>query len=297
MTERPFARKRSGGPKTAAGKAVVARNALSHGVNAQLVVVDDERVEEFESLFQGLVADFRPQGNAETIIVHRIAHLIWKQRRLDAYEHAQISQAALVRITVSEIFERMHLGFPSESVCDLFASRDELDNEDLARAEDMLAECEEFERIPKTVLDPVRGPAEFLALWTRIMPAEWLQTPELSAQLGMNTDEPDQELMALFKESMAQVRANVKAIIFLVKNREALNRAQGAVRAEKMTKAWNLERSHRYHTLLEGQLYRALKELRSLEGWRLGRTAPPAMTPAPPPVQSGRQQSRIRKTD
>ena len=73
---------------------------------------------------------------------------------------------------------------------------------------------------------------------------------------------------------------------FLVKNREALNRAQGAVRAEKMTKAWNLERSHRYHTLLEGQLYRALKELRSLEGWRLGRT-PPAMA----------TQASIRKTN
>ena len=108
-----------------------------------------------------MVADFRLQGNAETIIVHHVAHPIWKQRRLDAYEHAQISQAALVRITVGEIFDRMHLGFSSVSVCDLFASRDELDDEDLARAEDMLAECEEFERIPKNVLDPVRGPAEF----------------------------------------------------------------------------------------------------------------------------------------
>lgn len=39
----------------------------------------------------------------------------------------------------------------------------------------------------------------------------------------------------------------------LTRNREGLNRAQAAVRAEKMTTAWNLERSHRYHTLLEGQ--------------------------------------------
>jgi len=41
----------------------------------------------------------------------------------------------------------------------------------------------------------------------------------------MNTDEPDQELMALFKASVAQVRANVNVIILLLKNRKALNRA------------------------------------------------------------------------
>jgi len=38
----------------------------------------------------------------------------------------------------------MRLGFLSESGCDIFALRDELDDGDLARAEDMLAECEEF---------------------------------------------------------------------------------------------------------------------------------------------------------
>ena len=114
-----------------------------------------------------------------------------------------------------------------------------------------------------------------MALWTRIMLAEWMQTPELAAKLGMNTDEPEQEVMAFFKASVAQVRANVNDIIFLLKNRKALNRAQGAVRAEKMTKAWNLERLNRCHTLIEGQPNRALKELRVIEDWRLGLTAPP----------------------
>ena len=75
MVDKPFARKRSGGPRTAAGKAIVADNALSHGINSRLVTLSTEDPAEFEALFQGLVADFRPNGTIETLIVHRIAHL------------------------------------------------------------------------------------------------------------------------------------------------------------------------------------------------------------------------------
>ena len=106
MVDKPYARKRSGGPKTAAGKAIVANNALSHGLNSRLVTLTTEDPAEFEALFQGLVADFRPNGTIETLIVHRIAHLIWKQRRLDGYEHQQISQAATSEVKIEEIFKK-----------------------------------------------------------------------------------------------------------------------------------------------------------------------------------------------
>ena len=51
---------RSTGPKTAAGKAVVARNALRHGLRARQVVLDSESREEFEEFHELLTDQLAP---------------------------------------------------------------------------------------------------------------------------------------------------------------------------------------------------------------------------------------------
>jgi hypothetical protein len=279
MVDKPYARKRSGGPKTAAGKAIVAGNALSHGLNSRLVTLTTEDPAEFEALFQGLVADFRPSGTIETHIVHRIAHLIWKQRRLDGYEHQQISQAATSEVKIEEIFKKMNLEPPSDSVYALFDFLDEFTDEDLRHAEALLSECREFERTSILFMDPVNGGKHFPMLWPRAMPAQLREDPSLIAALGLNGDEPNPEIMKAITDEVVSLRRHNWAKILLIKKREDIRLARAALRAEKMTLAWNLDRSHRYHTLLEGQVYRALKELRSQQGWRLGQNA---IEPPPP---------------
>ena len=282
MVDKPFARKRSGGPKTAAGKAIVANNALSHGLNSRLVTLATEDPSEFEALFQGLVADFRPNGTIETLIVHRIAHLLWKQRRLDGYEQQLISQAAASKVKIEEIFKKMNLESPSTSVYRLFDLLDEFTKKDLKDAEELLDECLEFERTSIPFMDPVNGPKYFPMLWRRAMPVEIVKDPSLIAALGLNGDEPDPEIMKIIVDEVVSCRRHSHAKILLIKNREGIHQARAAVRVEKMTLAWNLDRSHRYHTLLEGQVYRALKELRSQQGWRLGQIAI-----KPPPLGIG----------
>ena len=273
MVDKPFARKRSGGPQTAAGKAIVASNALSHGMNARLVTLPTEDPADFEVLFQGLVADFRPNGTIETHIVHRIAHLIWKQRRLDGYEHQQISQAASLPVKIQEIFKKMNLEPPSAPVCILFEFLDEFTDDDLQNAEALLSECRDFKENPKRFMDPGRGPTLFPLLWLSAMPPELRENPSQIEALGLNGDEPDPETMQVITDEVTSSRRHSWAKILLIKNRDGICQARAALRAEKMTLAWNLDRSHRYHTLLEGQIYRALKELRSQQGWRLGHTA------------------------
>jgi hypothetical protein len=273
MVDKPFARKRSGGPKTASGKANVANNALTHGLNSRLVTLTTEDPAEFEALFQGLVADFRPNGTIETLIVHRIAHLIWKQRRLDGYEHQQISQAASLNLKIQEIFKKMNLEPPSDSTCSLFEFLDEFTEADLEEAEELLSECQDFSENPKRCMDPVSGPALFPMLWRRAIPQEWREDHSQIEAYGLNGDEPDPAIMQIITDEVTSSRRHSWAKILLIKNREGIHQARAALRAEKMTLAWNLDRSHRYHTLLEGQIYRALKELRSQQGWRLGQTA------------------------
>ena len=268
MADRPFARKRSGGPRTAAGKALVAGNAISHGVNARMVTLASEDPAEFETLFQGLVADFRPVGTTETLIIHRMAHLVWKQRRLEGYEHDQISQAALVKVQIEEIWKKMNLLKPGDTVYKLFGSLDDFDGPDLAHAKSLLLDCGEFEQLPKIVMDPVQGPKDFPEFWQHVIPYGWRTDPITSTVFGLSTDDPDLEIMAEIKSAVNGTRRHFEAVVFLIENRDNIHHAQAAVRAEKMTLAWNLDRSHRYHTLLEGQFYRALKELRAQQNWR-----------------------------
>ena len=273
MVDKPFARKRSGGPKTAAGKAIVAGNALSHGMNSRLVTLSSEDPAEFESLFQGLVADYCPIGTTETHIVHDVAHLMWKLRRLDTYEHQQMSLAALLEVKIAEIFKKMNFQPPSDSIYELFCLLDEFSEKDLEEAEELLSECEEFKRTSIPFMDPVGGPEYFPFLWLRAMPLEWRRDPSKITALGLNGDDPNPEIMKLIDGQVELVRRHTWAKAFLIKNREGIHQAEEVLRAEKMTLAWNPDRSHRLRTTIEGQMYRALKELRFHQSWRLERIA------------------------
>ncbi len=72
-------RKGGGGPKTEAGKAVVARNAIKHGVLAQTPVVTlVESVEDWERLRSGVFEYLQVEGTLEEALADRIAGLIWR---------------------------------------------------------------------------------------------------------------------------------------------------------------------------------------------------------------------------
>ena len=273
MVDKPFARKRSGGPKTEAGKAKVAGNALSHGLNSSLVVLASEDPAEFDAMVKGFVTDFNPTDSIETFMVHRLAHLIWKLRRLEGYEYQQISQAAVAVVKIEEIFKKMKLEPPSTSVCKLFEFLDEFTEKDLEKAEELYLDCQEFKESPKFFLDPVLGPEHFPYLWVEAMPLQCREDPSLIAALGLTGDDPDPEIMKSILDNVESSRRHSWATILLIKNREGIHLAHAALKAQKIMSACNLELSHRYHTSLELQIYRILKELRSQQDWRLERIA------------------------
>ena len=63
-----MAQRRSGGPQTPEGKAVISTNALKHGLRSVRPVLDGiESEEEWQSHRQGVVGDFAPEGYLETI--------------------------------------------------------------------------------------------------------------------------------------------------------------------------------------------------------------------------------------
>lgn len=84
----------STGPVTPAGKAVVARNAIKHGIFAKdLVIAAGEGREdqlEYHELLSGLKNDLAPMGPMEMLLVEKIAVNYWRLRRLVRYETGEI---------------------------------------------------------------------------------------------------------------------------------------------------------------------------------------------------------------
>jgi hypothetical protein len=95
MSDRAEANRRnaalSTGPRTPAGKAAVARNALKHGAYAALPVIPGvEREEDWQAHRDGILDSLAPVGLLETRLAERAAQLLWRLERVARYETAVI---------------------------------------------------------------------------------------------------------------------------------------------------------------------------------------------------------------
>ena len=88
---------KSTGPRTVRGKAIIWRNAVTHGMTSTRVVLFDEVKADFEKFYAGLTQDFAPEGTAECALVERIAMLGWRLRRASRAEAAMLNGEAKVR--------------------------------------------------------------------------------------------------------------------------------------------------------------------------------------------------------
>ena len=87
---------KSTGPKTAEGKAIVATNALTHGLcSSDDIVIRSVRMSEdkneFEGLFKSLMDELKPVTAFQYHQVQKIATCLWRSRRLLMAETAQIN--------------------------------------------------------------------------------------------------------------------------------------------------------------------------------------------------------------
>lgn len=74
--------RKSTGPKTPEGKAVVARNAIRHGLLSQQVYREEHEEAELRRLAERLCAQLQPVGAMEELLVNRIVSNAWRLRRL-----------------------------------------------------------------------------------------------------------------------------------------------------------------------------------------------------------------------
>jgi hypothetical protein len=75
-----------GGVKTEAGKAISSRNAVTHGLLSQHILLDGEEAEILDALRDNLMAEYAPWGVMEVFWVDRIVCCIWKLGRVAEVE-------------------------------------------------------------------------------------------------------------------------------------------------------------------------------------------------------------------
>jgi len=80
------------GPKTAAGKARVALNALAHGISSARPIVPGESASEWETHRRNILDALAPVGAMEALLAERVAQAAWRLRRVTAYEAAAIAE-------------------------------------------------------------------------------------------------------------------------------------------------------------------------------------------------------------
>ena len=78
--------KLSTGPKTLEGKSASSRNAIKHGLTAELVVIAGKNLDEFENLKNQVEKEFQPHGWRESELVERIVIYKWRLRRTPIVE-------------------------------------------------------------------------------------------------------------------------------------------------------------------------------------------------------------------
>ena len=86
----------STGPRSDAGKSVVARNACKHNLSSINIALAGEDLEEFQILLQETAIDLAPRSSIENALVQQIAYAEWKLLRIARWE-TEIINAAISR--------------------------------------------------------------------------------------------------------------------------------------------------------------------------------------------------------
>jgi hypothetical protein len=112
---------KSHGPKTAEGKQIASLNAVTHGLTASIVVLQNESEEQYQADLRDYLDHFRPQGKPETDLVHQLAAAHWRLTRYAGVESGILErkmddQASWVDGKYDEIPENYRLAIAFEAL-------------------------------------------------------------------------------------------------------------------------------------------------------------------------------------
>jgi hypothetical protein len=252
---------KSTGPKTLEGKAASKMNAVKHGILSREVLVSGEDHQELTALQEWFQEDLQPVGPMEVMLVGQIVATHWRLRRVLAAESGEIKREA----------EMKEASANSSAL------------------PPALEETAEGCRLVQTWLSEILLEVEQYGELTLATVGQF------SARVGDRSSSLKRDLMKLhFRQRVEQERDGAEegpqqdarkqaAVTFVHENLRqlAVQEAKCQKQEEKEAKALQtfavlpsaeaLEKLGRYESMLNRQLFRAMKELRVLQEKREGK--------------------------
>lgn len=117
---------RSTGPRTTSGKAVVAANAIKHGLlSAEILLPEDDQTA-LAALAENFLTEFKPEGSLEHLLVDRMVSLVWRLARLGRVESEllQNGRGDLSHVLLAKqegLFSGLGVGFGFDTRSDALA--------------------------------------------------------------------------------------------------------------------------------------------------------------------------------
>jgi len=103
---------KSTGPRSAEGKARVARNALKHGLLSHDMLIMGENAEELELFREAMMADLAPEGHVEVYLADRMVSCAWRLRRAGQLERDIINGKMLDEVRSRARSPQAYVGVP-----------------------------------------------------------------------------------------------------------------------------------------------------------------------------------------
>lgn len=282
----------SGGPYTAAGKAVAKMNATRHGLRANSPVLPTESAEEWETHRTGIVEAIVPVGALEQSLAERVALLLWRLQRVARFE-TQMASAAIAEAEEDYVKERetpsllnaRSFSRPPETLRReirrlpaIARLLGELERLDAARriagpdANDILTECCSLVGHIDDAFDPEE--INFPDLPNNL---DWDEFPDITAGIlrrcidviARAVDEDHAALVAATRAYCAGRLRTAKAQLAEAEAAISHSREQRALPSRDF-----LDKIQRYETHLHRQLLQTLHELEAIQGRRAGRPSP-----------------------
>ena len=270
MTRLPS--KRSGGPRTEAGKAVASRNALKMGVYSRAPVLPSENEADFKAMEQLFREEYRAQGIVEISLAHDLAVLTWKRLRLEDLENRTLINRLEAPASALE-WRSAGLVFP------VGAGRclEDSEGQSLTLLEGdqgvtLKAWMEERHQPQALWTLKNRHPHLFNGLLNYVRDSGLLD-PDHSVMISLQEDllEFETENLEHLKEAFTQA---IIGIEWVLDHQEAIQEAFGRVRDERLLAFMHADGPRRAHDDLARSFYRALLELRKQQAWRESKETP-----------------------
>lgn len=253
---------KSTGPKTPEGKAVVAMNAVSHGILSRRLFLTGEDPAEFSSLQADLHKALRPVGALELALVEKIGVALWKQKRLVAAETAMLELGRHMRrgSNRDDVKRYMGLGYSDPDVTE--ADLEPLGDDDMERQKWCGRVFSEV-----SLLDDDLVATNNLAALAKVAPVTFEQLKDEAEEDGETPQAYIQGFEGELSGWLYELKRWCAGEVSRLARRPLVQSIAEMVQAEKSAPIAN-EVLMRYQIALDGELYRAMEALRKQQEWR-----------------------------